>query len=302
MKFFTSYSKPVFYFSTLLLFSLLSTIGKGQTLVSAPRIQNPFSKTSVETISFQREFIERLSLENISDLLGSIPGFHYTSSGSFVETRFRGFKESRHLLILVDGVLNDPTAPGAQALFSQIPLDNLESVTIEKGLNSVSEGAHAVAAVIKIKTLKNKNTFQVGGGSYGSSKLSLGFNSPFLGLQLGLQKSDSLSAMKNNNDDKDNTVKKNGAVRVSTAVKGWNWEAKVRYDETKERYDQNFEPEKDYQSFTKTQITSLKGEKELFLNLMDLTISLDRTTFERSYPQSLSVGRGIVSLKALTPT
>ena len=119
-----------------------------------------------------------------------------------------------------------PRHQGHKPSFSN-PLDNLESVTIEKGLNSVSEGAHAVAAVIKIKTLKNKNTFQVGGGSYGSSKLSLGFNSPFLGLQLGLQKSDSLSAMKNNNDDKDNTVKKNGAVRVSTAVKGWNWEAKV---------------------------------------------------------------------------
>ncbi|MBG09139.1 MAG: hypothetical protein CME68_10300 [Halobacteriovoraceae bacterium] len=267
-------------------FFLTYTNGQSQVLVKAKKIQNPFSKTSVETVTYNRDFLERLNLENISDLLNTIPGFHYTSSGGFVETRFRGFKESRHILILIDGVsLNDPTAPGGQALFSQIPLDQIESVIVEKGHNSVSQGANAVAAVIKIKTIKNKNIFQIGSGSYGSSKISLGLNKPSFGLQAGFQKSNNISSMKNNNEDQDGTMKKNGALRFSSDIKKWKLELKIRHDEIKERYDQIFEPEKDYKSFSQTQIISLKGERELFLNLMDLTLSADQTNFKRSYPE-----------------
>ena len=138
-----------------LVFLFNPLIGQSQILVKAKKIKNPFSKTSVETVTYKRDFLERLNLENISDLLNTIPGFHHTTSGSFVETRFRGFKESRHILIMIDGVpLNDPTAPGNQALFSQVPLDHIESIVVEKGHNSVSEGPNAVAAVIKIKTMK----------------------------------------------------------------------------------------------------------------------------------------------------
>ncbi|MDC0254434.1 TonB-dependent receptor [Bacteriovoracales bacterium] len=266
-------------------FFFISGIGKSQILVKAKKIQNPFSKTSIETVTYERDSLERLNLENISDLLNTIPGFHYTTSGSFVETRFRGFKESRHILVMIDGVpLNDPTAPGGQALFSQIPLDHIESIVVEKGHNSVSEGANAVAAVIKIKTIKNKNFFQIGSGSYGSSKMSLGLNKPSFGLQVGLQKADNISSMKGNNEDQDGTVKKNAALRLSSNIKRWNLEARIRHDEINERYDQTFEPEKDYKSIAQTQIISLKIERELFLNFMDLTLFGNRTNFKRSYP------------------
>ena len=267
-------------------FFLTPEIGLSQILVKAKKVQNPFSKTSIETVTFERNFLERLNLENISDLLNTIPGFHYTASGSFVETRFRGFKESRHILVVIDGVpLNDPTAPGGQALFSQVPIDHIESIVVEKGHNSVSEGPNAVAAVIKIKTMKDKNTFQIGSGSYRSSKISLGLNQPSFGLQAGFQQSNNISSMTNNNQDLDGTTKKNGALRFSSKVNNWNIEAKLRHDEIKERYDQTFEPDKDYKSLAQTQIVSFKGEKELFLNTMDLTLWADKTNFKRSYPE-----------------
>ena len=281
-----NFKTSIYKMTMVLAFFLIPELGKPQILVQAKKIQSPFSKTSVETVTYKRDYLERLNIENISDLLNTIPGFHHTASGSFVETRFRGFKESRHVQILIDGVsLNDPTAPGGQALFSQVPIDHIESIVVEKGHNSVSEGPNAVAAVIKIKTLKNKNIFQIGSGSYGSSKISLGLNKPSFGLQASFQKSNNISSMKGNNEDLDDTAKKNGALRFSSNIKRWKLEANVRHDEVKERYDQIFQPEKDYKSFSQTQIMSIRAEKELFLDLMDLTLWADKVYFKRSYPE-----------------
>ena len=46
--------------------------------------------------------------------------------------------------------------------------------------------------------------------------------------------------------------------------KNWKLEANVRHDEVKERYDQTFQPEKDYKSFSKRKSCQLVEQKSSF--------------------------------------
>jgi len=256
----------------------------GEVTVKGKGTRDPFSRTTLDSITLGPDDLKKLSPQNFFDLLKGIPGFHYSSTGGFVEMRFRGLREGRHFLVLIDGVpLNDPTAPGSQALFSQIPLDLIENVIIDKGPQGVSDGANAVAAVIKITTLKSKNSFQIGGGSYNSSQTSIAINQSGFGLHFSKNQSDGISSQKNNLD-KDGFFKRNYGLHYSSSFNSWKYDLSFRNDELNQHYDQTLNPEKNYTAQSRTRIYLLKIDKELFLDQMDLSLQIDLTKFERYYP------------------
>jgi iron complex outermembrane receptor protein len=126
-----------------------------------------------------RVSIERSGSRSVPDLLRQEANVRFRSSngkGNTGELAMRGFGENSgmRVLIVVDGQKMNRPDMGVFD-WQQLPLDDIESIEVLRGANTVLYGNHAVSGVIKITTRKGgepEGSLQVSTGSFGFEEYS----------------------------------------------------------------------------------------------------------------------------------
>ncbi len=194
----------------LFLFSiyLTNSIFAKPIFVTAEQFERPYleSTSSIELIT--REEIEESGNNSLIELLKSRVGLSIPTNGPFGKAssiQIRG-ADGRHTLVLIDGVrATDVTSISGGARLEFMGLDQIESIEILRGSQSVLYGSEAIGGVLKITTIKaesKKAKLKLAYGSYnnriGSASIQGGkkledfsFN---YSLGAGIQRVDGISA------------------------------------------------------------------------------------------------------------
>ncbi|WP_219410238.1 TonB-dependent vitamin B12 receptor BtuB [Proteus terrae] len=156
-------NKKVFFISSIAssvaLSVMVSSFGafanNSDTLsVTANRFQEPNSSILAPITIVEREQIDRWQSNSVIDVLRRMPGIDVGQNGGIGQMSsiyVRG-TESRHVLILVDGVrLNQANVSGSSDI-SQIPLSLVQRIEYIRGPRSSVYGSDAIGGVINILT------------------------------------------------------------------------------------------------------------------------------------------------------
>ncbi|MBI6528428.1 TonB-dependent vitamin B12 receptor BtuB [Proteus vulgaris] len=152
-------NKKVFFISSIALSVMVSSFGafanNSDTLsVTANRFQEPNSSILAPITVVEREQIDRWQSNSVIDVLRRMPGIDVGQNGGIGQMSsiyVRG-AESRHVLILVDGVrLNQANVSGSSDI-SQIPLSLVQRIEYIRGPRSSVYGSDAIGGVINILT------------------------------------------------------------------------------------------------------------------------------------------------------
>lgn len=124
-----------------------------EIVVTATRTPQALSDTLAPTSVIDRDDIERLQVETVSELLRRTPGINVANSGGpgkLTSVFLRG-TESDHVLVLVDGVAYRSATAGLAA-FQDLPVSQIERIEIVRGPRSSLYGSDAIGGVIQIFT------------------------------------------------------------------------------------------------------------------------------------------------------
>ncbi|AKF25222.1 hypothetical protein YH65_07295 [Sulfurovum lithotrophicum] len=130
--------------------------------------------SNIDVITAQE--IQDRGYTTVAQALSSVAGISFVSNGGIGHSTsvfLRGM-DSKHILVLIDGVrYNDPTSLSG-APFSDLMVDDIAQIEIVKGAQSGIWGADASAGVINIITKKAKKgthaSAHIEGGSFGTWK------------------------------------------------------------------------------------------------------------------------------------
>lgn len=176
--------KPLFL--PALLLGCTAVAAQAQTtpdtlLVTATRTAQTADQALASVTVIERDHIERLQAQTVSELLAQTPGVVVSNSGGrgkLTSVFLRGTK-SNQLLVLIDGIKIGSAVDGAVA-FQQLSPAQIERIEIVRGPRSSLYGSEAIGGVIQLFTRKGKDGFKprfsVGAGSDGSRELILGLS------------------------------------------------------------------------------------------------------------------------------
>jgi vitamin B12 transporter len=142
------------------------------TLVTtANRFAQPVSSVLAPTTVVTREEIDRWQSKSVADVMRRLPGVDIAQSGGLGQqsSLFIRGTESRHVLVLIDGVrLNQAGISGSSDL-SQIPISLVQRIEYVRGARSAVYGSDAIGGVVNIITGRSKpgTTLTAGVGSNG---------------------------------------------------------------------------------------------------------------------------------------
>ena len=181
---------PVRAFSRLslavacLLSSGLHAHAQGQSLpavvVTASRTPMRVDQAVADVTLIDREDIERSGARSLVELLARQPGVQVTSYGGLATSVFLRGMESRHTLLLVDGVRYGSATLGTPS-WENLPLPLVDRIEIVRGPLSGLYGSDAVGGVIHVFTRRGEaglhTNAQVTMGSqrYGQAAAGLSF-------------------------------------------------------------------------------------------------------------------------------
>ncbi|MCX4187718.1 TonB-dependent receptor plug domain-containing protein [Methylophaga sp. OBS4] len=146
--------------STCLLASIAFSVQAEQTeleqlVVTATRTPTPIHNIGSSVTVISEAEIEKKQFQTLSDALKHVPGLRVVElggRGSQTSVFARG-TNSNHTLVLVDGIeINDPSSPTGAFDFAHFLLDDVESIEVVRGSQSVLYGADAIGSVIQIRT------------------------------------------------------------------------------------------------------------------------------------------------------
>lgn len=110
--------------------------------------------------------IERRQFQTLTDALQDVPGLHIVQSGvkgTQTSVFMRG-SNSDHTLVLIDGIeMNDPSSPSGAFDFANFLLEDIASIEIVRGSQSVLYGADAIGGVIHIRAKKGDGSLKIRG-------------------------------------------------------------------------------------------------------------------------------------------
>jgi len=162
---------------SLLAFPTLSTAEDAALepmVVTATRTPTPLSQLGSSVTLITADDIERRQFQTLTDALKDVPGLMVVQSGvmgSQTSVFMRG-TNSDHVLVLIDGVeMNDPSSPNGSFDFAHFLLDDIDSIEIVRGSQSVLYGADAIGGVIQIRTITGEGPVKIRG------KVEVGMNS-----------------------------------------------------------------------------------------------------------------------------
>jgi TonB-dependent vitamin B12 receptor len=232
--------------------------GADSLVVTANRVAQPANTVLAPSSVVTREDIERWQAKSVVEVMSRLPGVDIAQSGGMganSSTFIRG-TESRHVLVLIDGIpLNNAGISNSPDL-SQIPVSLIQRVEYIRGPRSALYGSDAIGGVINIITGRDKPgaeiTASVGSKGYQSydgafqqvldkTKITLGGNYTYTrGFDIDAQDAP-------RQPDRDGFMSKSlfGSVEqqltdnLSGFVRGLGYDNRTAYDGY-EHYDDNF--------------------------------------------------------------
>jgi len=150
-------------------------------VVTATRSPQMLSQVLADVTVLTRTDIERQAYGGLADLLRTQACFEMVrngNAGANTSLFVRG-AETRHTLLLIDGVRMDSQSTGG-ASWQTIPLAQIERVEIVRGAASAIYGSDAIGGVVQVFTRKGDGKPQVelgiGGGNDGLAKVDASIN------------------------------------------------------------------------------------------------------------------------------
>lgn len=117
--------------------------GQDTMVVTASRFQQPVSTVLASTTVVTREDIDRWQAKSLPDVMARLPGVDISQNGGMgqLSSLFIRGSESRHVLLLIDGIrLNQAGVSGSSDL-SQIPMSMVQRIEYIRGPRSAVYGS-----------------------------------------------------------------------------------------------------------------------------------------------------------------
>lgn len=189
-----------------------------ETVVTATRVDTRSDALLSDVVVIESDAIRQSAGRSLSELLSRQAGLQLSSNGGLGKQSglyIRG-TETRHLLLLIDGVRYGSSTAGA-AVWDNIPLAAIDRIEVLRGPASALYGSDAVGGVVQIFTKRGQQGFHpqvdITVGSYGhreaTAGLSGGDGSVTYSLSAGTLHQDGFSstnpkvAFGNHNPDRD---------------------------------------------------------------------------------------------------
>lgn len=155
-----------------------------EVVVSAQRIEIPFSKDSRSIMVITAETIKLNPAASVAELLQQVAGLDIRQRGTNgmqadLYIRGGGFDQT---LVLIDGIKMDDSQTGHHILNATLPLETIERIEVIKGPAARVYGQNAFTGAVNIITKKNSpDQLSIGltGGSYEQLGVSVTANSNF---------------------------------------------------------------------------------------------------------------------------
>lgn len=169
-------NKKVFFLSSVALSVMTSSFNlfaqADNTLsVTANRFQQPTSSILAPVTIVDREQIDRWQSNSVLDVLRRMPGIDVAQSGGIgqMSSVFVRGTDSRHVLILIDGVRTNQAGISGSYDMSQLPLSLVQRIEYIRGPRSAVYGSDAIGGVINFITKRPNDglTLNAGIGSHG---------------------------------------------------------------------------------------------------------------------------------------
>ena len=146
-------------------------------VVTATRVATPVRELVADVTVIDHDALARAGDVGLADVLARVPGVEIYRNGGIgnaTSVLIRG-GESRHTVVLVDGVRLDSQVTSGGANWSAIPLSQIDRIEIVRGPTSTIYGSDAVAGVVQVFTRKGEAGFApsvtVGAGTYNTQTL-----------------------------------------------------------------------------------------------------------------------------------
>lgn len=143
-------------------------------VVTATKIPTHINQLGSSVTVITASDIERRQFQTLNDALQDIAGLNSVQlgvKGSQTSVFMRG-SNSDHTLIIVDGIeMNDPSSPNGAFDFANFLLEDIASIEVVRGSQSVLYGADAIGGVIHIRSKNGQ------GNLVAKAKLEAGINS-----------------------------------------------------------------------------------------------------------------------------
>ena len=138
-----------------------TAVALGDVVVTATRTPTRIDQTLAETTVIGRDEIEAATGRTLPELLARQPGLQAWSNGGLGKVSsvsIRGL-ESRHVLLLVDGVRQGSATLGTPS-WDNLPLEAIERIEIVRGPLASLYGSDAVGGVVQIFTRRGGTGLQ----------------------------------------------------------------------------------------------------------------------------------------------
>ncbi len=225
-----------------------------ETVVTATRVETRTDAVLSDVVVIDSEVIQQSAGRSLTEVLARQAGLQMSANGGLGKQSglfIRG-TETRHLLVLIDGVRYGSSTAGAPVL-DNIPLRGIDRIEVLKGPASGLYGSDAVGGVVQIFTKRGTKGFHpeasVTLGSFGhreaAASLSGGNDTVTYSLSLGSVREDGFSSTNrkvsfgNHNPDKDGFDQDSLSASLRWALApGWSTDVQFTQADGTSQFDQ----------------------------------------------------------------
>ncbi|WP_333906658.1 TonB-dependent receptor domain-containing protein [Delftia acidovorans] len=229
-------------------------------VVTASRSEQPLRTVTADMTVIDAETIARSGATGVADLLVQVPGVQINRNGGpgqVTSVYLRG-TSNQHTAVFIDGVRYSSQELQGGAVWSTLPLAQIERIEVLRGPAAAIYGSDAMGGVIQIFTKRadgqTRAYAEAGIGNQGTSKLSTGFqggaNGFTYGLNLADERSDGFDVYPGNtfspNPDKDGYSNTSLGLNAGYKTGIHQIDASLLHSRLRTHYDQSPPPFDDY--------------------------------------------------------
>jgi vitamin B12 transporter len=225
-----------------------------ETVVTATRVETRTDAVLSDVVVIDADVIQQSAGRSLSEVLSRNAGLQMSSNGGLGKQSglfIRG-TETRHVLLLIDGVRYGSSTSGA-AVMDNIPLSAIDRIEVLKGPASGLYGSDAVGGVVQVFTKRGVKGFHpqasVTLGSFGHREITAGISGGndtiTYNLSLGSLREDGFSstnrnvAFGNHNPDKDGFDQDSLSASLRWAIApGWTTDVNFTQADGVSQFDQ----------------------------------------------------------------